>query len=1069
MPYKRHALLLLVIMVASLCVPAHGSVTRSTHGDHSIWTASPLPTELWAIVYDYLTTPILCQPATPVAIPVYASVSSSTPMDTVLELVTELGSIPLHRVDEVNALGAITVPSIPTEFSARLVGDGKDLTPATQLAIENGFESISIASSSVQSPLSNNFVRGVGTTDVWGYYLYGAPGEASVVHTREFVERTCRRIAELGATDLYIANTLWFENTWDNEIRDYVPSVQMANRDSGAGEITVEELRSIRDTAARFGLKTHVMHFMGGAAPNLRYLWASDKTDAWLDTLFDEYETLIRQRAAEAQEAGLDGFCVNWQASKLAIRGCIEQVAPRWERILATTRKVFLGNLAFALTTWEYCEAVLNEETFRHALREADSFIFTEWNPGLSTLDDSMEATREGFGEIMHTIGRVKDALQAPLLLSVNLQSADGYLRDGWSDAAIGLVRNPNPDFYEQARAYEGLFDAIAESGAADGLIAFKYDWDDPFGPDLGMGALGRMDLEGDIRNKPAEAVVKRWYEGKAGPASTPILEEPLPRRPWCGQAVFEDGPGCALSLTPLPSELSWSPDVQLVQGPREGGFARVTYTPQTEEWSDLLQLVARAFVPSAIACSVTGARFSVTIDRPEAQLFFSVIDFEGEAFSTELQGLAIDGSPHEVNVVFSDLVFGGFGSPADKNQLLDLDDHYYLQFYLAVPNNGGEPCEFAVGPITLTASTPETDTSVATRLETPAGSPLDTVLEFDSLLDVRLDRDGIVAELSAASCWGLPGCDVESIATGVVDDELLIALELREGDEIGDYTYVLRYVVDEAQDDRLNVYLNPPDGLVYVLARSGGRWGQELVLSDILEIFEDGCQTTIPVSAFAGYFSSADITASCVDLRLIHPSARNEVFVFPGAGCLSSRMAGSNGASDQSLVQWDEVPWRLEFEEGGAGVAGAWKNGQRMDADSLEHWGLAGSEIRGVQVNCVEEGCFVRFSLWEPRIFGEYAYLIHCWQYPQLLYIEIDPHAEKAWMGSRIEDDDVDMHDQIEFVAADAYSATVFVHESSLPTGSATSSALLDFDEMVLIFVYDDGLVHETFEIETQ
>jgi len=343
-----------------------------------------------------------------------------------------------------------------------------------------------------------------------------------------------------------------------------------------------------------------------------------------------------------------------------------------------------------------------------------------------------------------------------------------------------------------------------------------------------------------------------------------------------------------------------------------------------------------------------------------------------------------------------------------------------------------------------------------------------DPALDYENPADVSFVIGNESADIALASYWGLSGCDVESIATGIVDDELLVDLKLREGDEIGDYAYVLRYVVDEAHDDRLNVYLNPPDGSVYLLAKRDGRWGQELVLWDVLETFEDGCQAAIPVSAFAEYFSSADIAASCVDLKLIHPSAQNEVFVYPGTGCLSSGRDASNSASEQNLVLWDELPWRLQFEEGSADVADARRNGQRMDIASLEHWGLSGSEIRGVQIHCVEAGCYVRFALWEPEIRGAYTYQIHCWREPEFLYASVDPEAGRVLMGTQVQDNDVDMHDRIEFIASDEQSVTVFVHETELPTGSSTSRALLDFD-IFFICVYDDGSVHETFEIGEQ
>jgi len=522
--------------------------------------------------------------------------------------------------------------------------------------------------------------------------------------------------------------------------------------------------------------------------------------------------------------------------------------------------------------------------------------------------------------------------------------------------------------------------------------------------------------------------------------------------------------------------------------------------------------------------------------------------------------------------------------------------------------------------------------------------------LSYAGPADVSLSIGNEPADMALASFWELSGCDVETVKTGIVEDQLLVDLKLREGDEIGAYTYVLRYVVDEARDTRLNVHLCPTNGWVYLRAKKDGGWGQELTLADTLGVFHDGCQAAIPVSAFDKFFSGSDIADSCVDLKLIHPEAQNEMYVYPGSGCLASggEVAGidqeqptaqregtllsfnsemcsllgdavtlegvdsggvsriaytphvdddwgglfsslaqieiphrdfngtgqfefdlrisqregvhlfvvlferngeaftyelpqlpdnelwqeysvryeqfkfggfgspsdGNGVLDLDGLQqvtvaavvlehagqtvefqlrnprfaearlansvltpseghqtmdWEDVPWRLQFEEGRASVVSAWRDGQQMDLGSLENWGLDGSDVRGVQISCVEGGCLVRVALWEPPIDGQYTYLIHCWQYPEFLHIEIDPSAGRAWMGTRLQGDDIDLHDRIEFVSADDRSVTVFVRDVDLPTGGTTRYALLEFEEVVLLCAYDNGLVQEAFEIGSQ
>jgi len=94
--------------------------------------------------------------------------------------------------------------------------------------------------------------------------------------------------------------------------------------------------------------------------------------------------------------------------------------------------------------------------------------------------------------------------------------SYEGFAQQGYINAVVlGEDEQRPPDFLAQVRYLEGLYSFLAESQLFEGVVAGWCHWDDPFGPDLPGGSLAHMDLGMSVRNKPAEALLKRCLGGR--------------------------------------------------------------------------------------------------------------------------------------------------------------------------------------------------------------------------------------------------------------------------------------------------------------------------------------------------------------------------------------------------------------------------------------------------------------------------------------------------------------------------------------------------------------------------
>jgi len=494
------------------------------------------------LVYGYLEKPRECGTYASTQVPIYVSIPIATPIDYVFSAEVDIESeVVLHRVDETDLVGAVTVPQIPATVKLCLFVNGDPVGPSFTVEIENGYQAITLAIQEIpgiesRTPLPPAFHRGACVTDIWGSYLYGAHGEWATVHTRDYFEHTCLRLAEDGVADVYVTSFIEYVTIYPS------PQMQLFG-EGGAGGISRADLEEMTRIAHEYGLRFHLMYnaYSTQQESLMTYLWRTAKTETWIRTLLDEYQSVIVEEARKAEACGVDYFMLNWQHGAVSYRGHESLWADRWGEIVDAVAQVYTGKLQYNLPMWDDIHDIVTGAVPLSTFDRIDSFLYSQWNPNFDTHSDSLPIVYGEFREMIANLQAFANAVPQPLYLEVAFQSTDGYLVDGWYDVAIGLVGNTRPDFFEQARLYEGLLQAITQSDVVDGIISYKYHWDDPFGPDLDMSALARMDLSASVRNKPAEAVLKRWFGGEASPASN-LSEEALAaiNRPWCQSIAYE-------------------------------------------------------------------------------------------------------------------------------------------------------------------------------------------------------------------------------------------------------------------------------------------------------------------------------------------------------------------------------------------------------------------------------------------------------------------------------------------------------------------------------------------------
>jgi len=501
-----------------------------------------VPSAVREVVYGYIEEVRLCQGNPNHLTPVYVSIPPCTPASDIFYLALADGaSIPLTRIDETNLAGWITVSKLPNELALQVVRNSVPVGSAFPVALENAYQAITLALphlDGVQTclDLPDGFVKAAEPSDIWGGYSYGASGEWGSIHLRDYFEPTCQRLVDMGCSDVFVVDTIRLEAI--------TPSPRISTvHEGGARTIEDSEMIQLAETAHKHNLRLHIQIFLGVANDSyLPYLQSRAKSASWLGQLLEEYREIAVQRARVAEQAGVDALTMNWQAAYTRFDGHEELWWSLWDDCIDAVRAVFSGDLEFAFESTEYMNHLLSGEAPLTAFDGIDAFLLlTAPGPRITSADDSLAAFYSEFALWLEGVGRFRDLVSRPMYLEILFQSTDGYFVEGWYDVAVGRYGGTVPDFFEQARAYEAILQAIARSHAVDGIVSFKYHWDDPFGPELGMNALARMDLSASVRNKPAEAVLKRWFGGTPGPSCMITSEQSVAmNRPWCPASSYE-------------------------------------------------------------------------------------------------------------------------------------------------------------------------------------------------------------------------------------------------------------------------------------------------------------------------------------------------------------------------------------------------------------------------------------------------------------------------------------------------------------------------------------------------
>lgn len=352
-------------------------------------------------------------------------------------------------------------------------------------------------------------------------------------NTRKHINSAFTRVAETGATEVIVTDMAqtyfnnkdndYVHNSTDYEIRGAIFGDDM--RDEAMTDDDIEKLgKAAKEKglvlAAEVGVSFRnigkyfkTLDVKGGEAE----FWnefGKAKTEEWINDFFDKWQAYLIARAGKMVKAGFDTVYVTPRAYVNFYP--YESLAnTRWKTLISEVQKTGIRVGAFLNTNWLYNDWQEDWSKYDYytladkILYHIDS-IDERYNPtsGMSILQ--MKNKFELYLKDVKTKAKNSGIEVGVIFAAPSYKDAilEGYLE--FNDILDEYMMNKEIDWQHQADAYEAFFQAAEGEDWIKEIDTFGYWWDDAMDPKT---ANNRISITQTTRNKPAEAVFKKWVK----------------------------------------------------------------------------------------------------------------------------------------------------------------------------------------------------------------------------------------------------------------------------------------------------------------------------------------------------------------------------------------------------------------------------------------------------------------------------------------------------------------------------------------------------------------------------
>jgi len=249
-------------------------------------------------------------------------------------------------------------------------------------------------------------------------------------------------------------------------------------------------------------LKPHIWIMRGGG-------WRGEiemKSDEDWDEWFNQYEKFILHYAKFAEENKIEALSIGTE-----LHNTLKNHEKEWRNIITQIRKIYHGSLTYAANWYKEYEEV----PFWDAL---DYIGIQAYFPLTDSDSDSESATldklKKGWERHLRAIERVHVKFDKPVIFTeIGYRSTPKAAREPWTWPARG--KKDEVDLQLQKRCYQAFFETPWQKQWMQGVYFWKWFPNHP-------RAGGESNDGFTPQNKPAEAVMRKWFDVSAHGVKSP-------------------------------------------------------------------------------------------------------------------------------------------------------------------------------------------------------------------------------------------------------------------------------------------------------------------------------------------------------------------------------------------------------------------------------------------------------------------------------------------------------------------------------------------------------------------
>lgn len=371
-------------------------------------------------------------------------------------------------------------------------------------------------------------IKAINMYDTWGRnYNMGM-----VEVTWNNIESSFKRIKDIGANEVYVHDfdRAVYGKNYDYASTDYALEDDIFANDMRDQAISDSDLKKLVAEAHKMGLKLGIKRnltfidmgnlLVSGLKGTIGQDVASNfsqfnqgHTEEWIRDYFAKWQTRLVEKAKMYQSAGVDIMSVSptFQDPQFADHEALANEL--WKKLIAEVKSNFKGQVLVDFNVYGLVDGNNGAENWRQYdyYKNAD-IVETRVYKILEKYQSANKNVKQDLAQMVNGLDESAKKLGIKISVFFAPSSYADALYSGpveFLDINNKTIKSLEKDYNIQATAFGDFFLAINNKSNITRINAGNFTWDDAIDPDV----IPRVSISASFRNKPAETVIKGWYQ----------------------------------------------------------------------------------------------------------------------------------------------------------------------------------------------------------------------------------------------------------------------------------------------------------------------------------------------------------------------------------------------------------------------------------------------------------------------------------------------------------------------------------------------------------------------------